>query len=141
MFENIDGTSNSQGDIILGEDIQDLERVRLSCCLLESKTSVLESLRKHGLELRKSKCRFSKSKIVFLRHRVISTYIFPGERKVKAIIDVTYLISSDFSMRLSRAALIGGRCLKKGGTFFKVKEFSYVNPQNFLIFSFLIAIK
>lgn len=94
MFEDINGSADSQDDIIIcGEDIQDLESVWLCSSFLDSKTSFLESLRKHCLELSKSKCHFSKSKINFLRHRVISTDIFPNEREVKSIIDITYPIS------------------------------------------------
>lgn len=106
MFEDINGSADSQDDIIIcGEDIQDLESVWLCSSFLDSKTSFLESLRKHCLELSKSKCHFSKSKIKTqsYKHRYLSKW---KGRKIDNWYNLPYF--SNFILRLDVRHLLEG---------------------------------
>ena len=82
MLENIEGAANSQDDIIIwGETLHELQ---------DRTIKVFKSIRKQGLKLNKKKCRFNKSEVIFLGHRITGEGIFPEERKVEAVTDMPY---------------------------------------------------
>ena len=47
------------------------------------------SVKKNGLKLNRSKCQFNKSEVIFLGHKVTVTGIYPDDRKVEAIKDMS----------------------------------------------------
>ena len=82
IIENIEVAENSQYDIIIwGENSDELQKRTIK---------VFESVRKHGLKLKKSKCRFDQSEIIFLGHKITAEGIHPDHNKVEAIQKMPY---------------------------------------------------
>ena len=73
IIEDIEGTANSQDDIIILE--KTLDKIK------QRNINVFQSIRKYGLKLNKSKCQFNKTEIIFLGHKITSEGIFLGEKK------------------------------------------------------------
>ena len=56
---------------------------------LEHLEEVLQRLSRHGVRVKKSKCRFFHPSVIFLGHRLDASGIHPTEEKLKAIVDAS----------------------------------------------------
>ena len=54
---------------------------------LERLEEVLQRLLRHGIHVKKSKCRFLQSSVIFLGHRIDAEGLHPTKEKLKAIMD------------------------------------------------------
>ena len=77
MLEGIEGSANSQDDIIIWAETPEQlrERTRL----------VLTSIRKHGLKLNLSKCQFERTEVTFLGHFISARGVEADPTKIRAI--------------------------------------------------------
>ena len=81
MLDVIEGSTNSQDDIIWGDDEHQLKQRTLE---------VFKVIRKSGMKLNKSKCSFHQPELIYLEHKITAEGVFPDESKIKAIKDMMY---------------------------------------------------
>ena len=80
ILSNIEGAINAQDDIIIWGNT--LEQLR------ERTKATLDEIRKSGLKLRKDKCQFEKTQLIFLGHLISADGASPDPRKIEAILNM-----------------------------------------------------
>ena len=80
IISGLKGAANSQDDIIVrGSSKEELKQRTIA---------VLKAVRKGGLRLRKSKCQFNMTELVFLGHKVSHRGVEADTKKIAPVIDM-----------------------------------------------------
>ena len=87
IIDGIDGTANSQDDIIIWGSTQQVLESRLM--------KVFISVKKSGLKLNRSKSQFNKGEAIFWGQKMTATGIYPDDRKVEAIKNIKTFLRYD----------------------------------------------